>query len=369
MSRKKQQKERMRRERARQERDRLREAQRERAGARRAPPRPGVSERGVSGRGVPQPSAPPTGESAQDAARFLHERALRWLFWARQERTPPSPEILRELVTSGELETYRDDRREYAQELAYRAMESPDLEEAHRLAIGALQSDTTCCDARRIVAEREASSAIDRVGWLKRAVTEEEARLGEELLAEFDGRLADAVECRPYLRARLDLGMALWWSGRRKRAAHHLRRVVELDPTDHMGVRYPLLMALLFLGEHEEAAVILDQGQPSESELILRWARVLNELLAGREDEAQTQYEELREEFSAEATSLATPAPDDFPRVSFYRDDIVQFASTCLRMLHFAWHAHPGTAEWLQARASEEQAAASEEQAGAESQS
>lgn len=295
-------------------------------------------------------------QAPTEPSRFLQERAQRWMLWARKARGIPSGEDVRALVASGELASYKDDRAEAAQEFAYEALEAETRERAHQLALQAVYLDATNADARRVLADVEATSHVDRVGRLKKALMDEEQKLGD-VLAEFEGRLSEAVEARPYLRARLDLAAALWAAGRFHRGNEHLEVLYAQDKQeDLLGARYPLIMARLWAGDHDGAGVLLDDPETEQAELLVRWARVLQKVLAGDSDGADALYTELREGREGEAGSLATTPPEDFAYAGFYRDEIYEYAGLCLRMLHWAWHAHPETSTWLKERAAAEAA-------------
>ena len=308
-------------------------------------------------RAAPAASRPaePAIEGPRGQTPFLHERAQRWMLWAKKERGVPSGDDVRELVASGALDQYKNDTREAAQELAFEALESADREYAQQRALQAIHFDPTCADARRVLADIEATSHVDRVGRLKKAMMDEEERLGD-VMAEFEGRLSEAVELRPYLRTRLDLAAALWVAGRQSRGNEHLETLFAQDRPDTLGVRYPLLMARLYAGDIDGAGLLLDDDGTEQAELLVRWARVLHMVQTGDTDGAQALYDELREGREGEAESLATPPPAEFAYAGFFRDEIYEYAALCLRMLHWAWHARPETAAWLREHALAEQA-------------
>ncbi len=296
------------------------------------------------------------GTPANSMSRFLHERAQRWMLWARKQRGMPTGESIRELVASGELTEYKHDPREAAQEYAFEAMEAEDIEEQHFLALKALQFDPACMDAQRVVADRDASSHIDRVARLKKSVMLEEERLAD-VITEFQGSYSDAVELMPLLRTRIDLASALWAGGRVKRARQHLEALYTSDADDAVGARYPLLMTRLYLGDHEGAAELLERADAESAELLVRWARVLQLVLAGDMQAAGAAYDDLREVHQGEARSLASPPPAEFAFPGFFRDEITEYAALCLRMLHWAWHAHDASRTWLMDCAASEAAA------------
>jgi hypothetical protein len=300
-------------------------------------------------RAQPRPSRP------SEPSRFLQERAQRWMLWAREKRGVPTGDDVRELVASGDLSAYKDDPKEAAQELAYEALESPEREQSHQLALHSVHLDPTCADARRVLADIEATSHIDRVGRLKKALMDEQEKHADRF-AEFEGRLSEAVELRPYLRTRFDLGTALWAAGRQKRGNEHFETLFAEDGPDLTGARYVLLMVRLWDGDIDRAGVLLDDDDTEQAELLVRWARVLQKVLAGDDDGAETLYQELRKGREGEADSLATPPPADFAFPGYFRDEIYEYAGLCLRMLHHAWHAHEKSATWLKERASAENA-------------
>jgi hypothetical protein len=311
---------------------------------------------GTPRRGAPARAAQPGPADApgeRGPSRFLQERAQRWMLWAGKERGLPSGEDVRELVASGELAEYKNDPREAAQELAFEALEAPDRQAAQHLAMQSLHFDPTCADARRVLADIDASSHVDRVGRLKKALMDEEEKLGD-VMGEFETRLSDAVEARPYLRTRFDLAIALWAAGRQSRGNGHLETLFAQDQPDLLGIRYPLLMARLYRGDVDGAGILLDDEETEQAELLVRWARVMQRVLAGDTEGAEALYVELREGREGEADSLATEHPEDFAYGGFFRDEIYEYAGICLRMLHWAWHAHPETSVWLKERAAAE---------------
>ncbi len=304
--------------------------------------------------GVPARQAGPDAPGGQ--SRFLNERAQRWILWANGTRGEPSGDDVRDLVNSGALAEYKNDSREAGQEMAYEALETADRERSQHLALQALHFDDACADARRVLADIEATSHIDRVGRLKKALLDEETRIAD-VLEEFDGRLSEAVEAMPYLRARFDLACALWSADRRPRGRTHFEKMFAQDAEDAVGARYPLIMARLHDGDHAGARELLDDPKTERAELLVRWARVLEKVLAGELEEAEALYLELREGREGEANSLATPPPADFAYPGFFRDELMEYAALCLRMLHWAWHAHPESSAWLKERADSETSA------------
>jgi tetratricopeptide (TPR) repeat protein len=72
-----------------------------------------------------------------------------------------------------------------------------------------------------------------------------ELALGPEGFKEYDGHFWGFLETRPYMRARHGLALALLKLGEEEEAMKHFRAMLKLNPGDNQGIRYLLLGCLL----------------------------------------------------------------------------------------------------------------------------
>lgn len=161
---------------------------------------------------------------------------------------------------------------ERAQELAYDAMEADGRLQVKR-ARQALAISPDCADAWVILAE--AASTPDVA--IERYVQGMEAgarAIGPGRFESLSGEFWSHLEARPYMRARLGLARTLDNLGRAVEAVTHYRELLRLDPADHQGVRYLLIVTLLDLHLDAEAGVLLDEHE-SDIQALWRFARVL----------------------------------------------------------------------------------------------
>lgn len=186
---------------------------------------------------------------------------------------PGLQQALSELADAGE------DRRGQAQELAFDAMEAEDGEQARELAQRALALDPDCVDALVIMTGLDASNEREAIAGLKKAVEAGERALGTEFFRENKGEFWGILETRPYMRARLRLAEFLRAAGNGVQAMEHYAGVLELNPDDNQGVRYPLLGCYLAHGRLREAEKLL-QAYDGDIMATWAWGKVLERYLA-----------------------------------------------------------------------------------------
>lgn len=149
-----------------------------------------------------------------------------------------------------------DEALDLAQEKAFDAMEAPTARERIALAREALALSPLCADAYAVLA-RETRDAGEALDLYRRAVTAGADALGEQAFQDDVGSFWSLIQTRPYMRARHELGMALWRAGNRDEAVEHYQDMLRLNPNDNQGIRELLLDALLELGREADAAALL----------------------------------------------------------------------------------------------------------------
>ena len=262
---------------------------------------------------------------------------------------------LQELTASGRISEMagawkQDDPKWRAQEMAYDALETDDLETALRLVHEALEVDPNCIDAQRLMVSLLPATLENKLMLMQEVVDRAEQNLGESFFREHMGHFWGTIATRPYMRAKQHLAELLTEAGRRKEATAVYERMLELNPHDNQGMRYPLLGLYLAANQREGAQRIF-ASYPGEEEMTasVAWAHVLERWLADDPDEAQAALARARKvnPFAERYISGAKALPRDIP--GYYRAGDETEAQICARELELAWKSHPGFREWLRA--------------------
>lgn len=132
-----------------------------------------------------------------------------------------------------------------AQEIMYDAWEETRRGRRIALARKALAVSPLCADAYVLLAEEEAKSVEEALGYYQKGVEAGERALGPEGFEEYAGHFWGFLETRPYMRARGGLAAALWRLDRRHEAIAHYQEMLALNPNDNQGIRYVLAGHLL----------------------------------------------------------------------------------------------------------------------------
>ncbi len=154
-------------------------------------------------------------------------------------------------------------RLERAQDLVYEAFEA-EGEERIRLAEEALEVSPDCADAYVLLAE-QCEDLKDAIALYTEGVAAGERALGKKAFREYAGHFWQAIETRPYMRARLGLAQSLREAGRRDEAVAHFDEILRLNPDDNQGIRYVLASCLLDLNRDAELARLLEEFREDAS--------------------------------------------------------------------------------------------------------
>lgn len=157
----------------------------------------------------------------------------------------------------------RASRLEHAQDLVYQAFEA-EGEERIRLAEEALEVSPDCADAYVLLAER-CEDLKDAIALYAEGVAAGERALGKKAFRDYAGHFWQAIETRPYMRARLGLAHSLREAGRRDEAVAHFDEILRLNPDDNQGIRYVLASCLLDLNRDAELARLLEDYREDDS--------------------------------------------------------------------------------------------------------
>lgn len=190
----------------------------------------------------------------QDLHRILNEQEF--------ESVEEANQFMQQLMTStgGYVpETSPRSPLEQAQDLMYKAWESPNRTQRVRLARQALDISPDCADAYVLLAEENARTPAEARALYEQGVKAGERALGTEDFEEMVGYFWGVLETRPYMRARLGLAQALWALGEHQQAADHMHDLLRLNPGDNQGVRYLLATLLLQMGDDTGLETLLAQ--------------------------------------------------------------------------------------------------------------
>jgi len=146
---------------------------------------------------------------------------------------------------------------EEAQDIMYKAWDSP-RKQAVNLAKKALELSKDCADAYVLLAQETACNVEGARELYEKGVEAGERTLGGPVaFKEFAGHFWNALETRPYMRARFGLAKCLWELGERQKAIEHYTDILRLNPDDNQGARYILINCLLETGDTGAAEKLL----------------------------------------------------------------------------------------------------------------
>lgn len=147
---------------------------------------------------------------------------------------------------------------EQAQDVMYKAWESPSRAQRLKLARQALDISADCADAYVLLAEESAKTPEEARALYEQGVAAGERALKDEF-EELRGHFWGFLETRPYMRARLGLAQCLWEMGELEAAAEHMGAMLELNPNDNQGVRHLYMTLLLELEDRQRMEKLLKQ--------------------------------------------------------------------------------------------------------------
>jgi tetratricopeptide (TPR) repeat protein len=147
---------------------------------------------------------------------------------------------------------------EEAQNVMYKAWDSPNRAQRVKLARKALNISPDCADAYVLLAEEHAETVAEQRALYAQGVEAGERALKEQF-KELKGHFWGHTETRPYMRARLGLAQCLWLLGELQAAADHMAAMLELNPNDNQGVRDLYITLLLELDDRVRIEKLLKQ--------------------------------------------------------------------------------------------------------------
>lgn len=235
---------------------------------------------------------------------------------------------------------------EQAQDLVYEAFEAQGRRRV-QLARKALEICPDCADAYVLLAEHKSDPEEARDLYAQGMAAGERV-LGEQVFKEDAGHFWGIVETRPYMRARFGLAHCYEELGDLRAAIGHYEALLQLNPQDNQGVRYPLAACLLRGGDLDRLGKALQEHDEDTAHWGYLWA-LWAFRKRGDSPEARQRLAVAHKANRHVRKYLAghTPLPDEIPdRYSFGDDsEAVIIASE----LTEAWRTTPGAVNWLAA--------------------
>ena len=288
---------------------------------------------GAGERGRAEKLADPATEYPMPGSTVRGRGALERAEWDLQRGRPSS--------TEEETEPPED----RAQALAYEAMDAPDRGEERAIAQRALKLDPGNVDAGRMVVP--GGWADEEEVRLRPVVAEAERRLGGAAgLAERRGKSWDDVAARPYLRTRARLAEVLADMGRLDDAVAEYEALLDLDPPDHLALRFGLLALHLARGDCD-AVRRLHARFEGEASAFLLWGRALERFLAVGPGSAAEALRAARTANRQAGLVLLSPWLIPWRLPEAYSPGDRNEALLLADCLWPAWTAHPEALSWL----------------------
>ncbi|MEK3977647.1 SEC-C metal-binding domain-containing protein [Psychrobacillus sp. FSL K6-2836] len=192
--------------------------------------------------------------------------------------------------------------KEASQKYAYEAYISTDLIEKRRLASLAYELDPQNVDAILL--------KIDYIEETEQSAHFEEAiRIGEK---QFDPNFEVVwgyLPNRPYLRALFKYGISCFEQKKFKEAFNLLNKILQLNPSDHQGARYPAVATLIALNKIEEAESLMSHYQDSDNAFFSWFRWTIEKKKSFFSKETQDAYEMAMDDNSYVANYYRIKAP------------------------------------------------------------
>jgi len=241
----------------------------------------------------------------------------------------------------------RDDAIAKAQDVMLRSVGSTTSRSRIALAHKALTISPLCADAYNLLAA-EAATPTEERDLYARGLDAGELALGPEGFEEYDGHFWGFLETRPYMRARHGLALALLQLGEEEEAMKHFRAMLKLNPGDNQGIRYLLLGCLL---KRDDIAAVKELLAAYEDEWSAYWLYT-RALLAFREGHAPEQQAVrlVQDAWSANQhvpAILAGAEPAVTSRSGYITMGGSDEATDYVRDCGPAWRQTPGAVAWL----------------------
>jgi len=260
----------------------------------------------------------------------------------------PDPRGVEESMT-GMFGSHTNDPLDQAQEIMYEAWDSAVPKQRIVLAQKALKISPLCADAYNLLAEEHAKTQEEALGYYYKAVEAGKEALGSDGFKEYSGHFWGFLETRPYMRARLGLGEALWVTGEKDAAIENFKEMLELNPGDNQGIRYVLAAKLLNAGRMNELKSLLTSCA-DEASADIQYTRALVAYLEDAEDaEAIVKIAWETNDYVPGMLSGRIPTIELQGYISMGGKDE---ASGYVEIFGQPWKQTPGAVDWIESQTS-----------------
>ena len=239
----------------------------------------------------------------------------------------------------------RQERRLLAQAILETGEEAENPLEMLHCVLRAVRVDPGCLPARTLLATLAGGPAEELIEEFQQIVSDGEADLGPEFMAENQGHFWLIGETRPYMSARARLAQLLSDAGRLDEAIAHYEALLVLNPGDNQGLRYPLLASYLQTGRLGPLGKLFEEYD-EESALFL-WGRVLEQYLLTDFTKAAVILKKARKEnrYVEDLLTGRRSAPNQMP--DYYGPGDRNEAAICADSIGKAWARYPEAVAWL----------------------
>lgn len=253
-----------------------------------------------------------------------------------------------EKAVRGSTDHQVSDTHARAQELALTALSQENTTEQLEMAVKAVVLDPRCTDALVILADIF-EGIDDYVEAMYLIVLRAAEDLGTEVFAKERGHFWEAVETRPYMRARLQLALALEEAGMTNQAVAELEGILDLNAADSLGARFRLLALYFESGKLELASSLLARWA-DEPNLEWAWLKLLLAILEENGAEAEADLQKVRDR-NRHVEGFLTGRkrlPEELPET--LKGGGIRDAIVCALEIHKAWNRYPNALNWLKER-------------------
>ena len=236
--------------------------------------------------------------------------------------------------------------RRQAQDLAYKAMDTRNPEEAMRFCARAIDMDPRCVNALVMMAGTldDLDKRADHLSCVVRIAEEDLG--GRSYLKENRGRFWGLLETRPYMRARTYLAETLSQAGKKEDAIAEYEALLDLNPQDNQGLRYVLTGLYLETGNLDDMQRLRDEYE-DEASTVFAWSAVLESLIAGDIAGAEQALADARETNPHFEIYLLGRKPMPRTMSDYYDSSDEDEAIMCLDAIGKAWKKHHEAMRWL----------------------
>ncbi len=233
-----------------------------------------------------------------------------------------------------------------AQDLYYEAMETGNMD----LIYDALEIDPGNVDCLLQFLGAFKMDSLEGLQVTQQIVTIAEERLGKKMFKECKGVFWGMLETRPYMLARSELAQRLVKRGQIDESIVEHEGMLELCPSDNLGLRYGLVGLYLQQNRLGDAARLLKEFEDERPySAMMAWPYVLERFLAGALDEAAEALSVARKQNKHVETYLKGHRKLPEESVGSYSPGSREEAKICANMQKLSWDAHPESIDWLEA--------------------